>query len=296
MPMTSTLQRILEPLGVDDFVERYFQRRPLRIKGGPGKFDFLFRQSDFPLRLHRVEDIKAVFAQNRQQHIQPADIKRMLHAGATVCVNGLERAHPQLRSAARRIRSELNYAGQVTFRAYLSPPGHGFDMHFDARVATTLQIAGAKRWWFSSEPAVPFPVENSRRGARGPAQCKPPKLATLRSVLLRPGDVLCLPAGVWHCAKAKTASLALNMAFDHYRAGVFDSIVNVLERRLMQGAEWREPLPAVLRQNGKRLPDPVASVLRERIDALQLELSRLRDDEAALARAWRSAVRSRPRS
>ena len=39
MPMTSTLQRILAPLGVDDFVEQYFQRRPLRIKGEPGKFD-----------------------------------------------------------------------------------------------------------------------------------------------------------------------------------------------------------------------------------------------------------------
>ena len=158
MPMTSTLQRILSPLSVDDFIERYFQRRPLRIKGTAGKFDFLFSASEFPLRLERVEEIKAVFPKNRQQRIQPADIKRSMQKGATICVNGMERAHPKLRQAARLIRSELSYAGVVDFRAYLSPPGRGFDMHFDARVATTLQIAGTKRWWFSSEPAVAFPL------------------------------------------------------------------------------------------------------------------------------------------
>ena len=91
-------------------------------------------------------------------------------------------------------------------------------------------------------------------------------------------------------------SLALNMAFDHYGAGVFDSIVNVLERRLLEDVRWREPLPVARRGNGRHVPATSASALRERIDALQLELSKLRDDEGALARAWRTAVRSRPRS
>jgi ribosomal protein L16 Arg81 hydroxylase len=296
MPTTSTLQRILNPVSLDEFIEQWFQRRPLRVRGAQGKFDFLFAASDFPLRLDKVEEIKAVFPKNRQQRIDPVDIKLSMENGATICINGMERAHPKLRRAARLIRSELSYAGIVDFRAYLSPPGHGFDLHFDARVATTLQIAGTKRWWFSSEPAVRFPLENSSRSARSRAQYRIPKLSTLQSVLLRPGDVLCLPAGVWHCAKAKTMSLALNMAFDHYGAGVFDSIVSVLERRLMRDIRWREPLPVARRGNGRHIPVKSASVLRERIDALQLELSKLREDEAALERAWRTAVRSRPRS
>jgi len=292
MPTASALQRILAPLSVDDFVDKYFQRKPLKLTGKPGKFDFLFRESDFLANLDRVKHIRAVFPQNRQARIQPQEIADMMDAGATICVTGMERAYSKLRQAARRIRAELNYAGEVSFRAYLSPPGSGFDLHFDARVATTLQIAGTKRWWFSTEPAVPFPVYNSGREPSGLRRYKAPPLEKLRSVLLRPGDVLCLPAGVWHRAKGSTMSLALNMAFDHKGAGVFDSIVTMLQQRLTDDAGWREPLPVFA--NGKRqgLPEPVAGMLRKRIDALQAELQELRQDEAKLTRAWRMAVRA----
>lgn len=293
MARASALQRILHPMTIDEFAADYFQRRPLRIRGKPGKFDFLFRESDFELRLGRAKQIKAVFGELRQATIDARDIRHMLDAGATICVNGIERAHPKLLDVTRQVRAELGYAGTVSFRAYLSPPTRGFDLHFDARVATTLQIAGTKRWWYSDEPAVAFPLNNSGRIANGSAgDHKVPRLGALRSVLLRPGDVLCLPAGVWHCAKGTTKSLALNMAFDHYRAGAFDSIVNALEKRLMREAAWREPLPVAVRHKGKRAPPAVASAMRERIDALTRELAAMRDDEAALSRAWQRMLDS----
>ena len=288
----SALQRILHPLSVDDFVNGYFQRRPLKLSGPANKFDWLFREGDFPVNLDQVKHIRAVFPKNRQARIHPIDIEHMFEAGATICVTGMERAHPKLREAAELIRSELNYAGSVSFRAYLSPPESGFDLHFDARVATTLQIAGTKRWWFSNEPAVPFPAHNSGREPPGARKYKAPALKTLRTVLLRPGDVLCLPAGVWHCAEGKTTSLALNMAFDHSNGGVFDSIVNMLQNRLIEDPEWREPLPVAPHESGRRLPESVASVLRERIDLLCAELSAMRNDDAQLSRAWRLVVRS----
>jgi ribosomal protein L16 Arg81 hydroxylase len=205
----------------------------------------------------------------------------------------MERAHAKLREAAGRARTELNYAGDVSFRAYLSPPGSGFGLHFDARVATTLQISGRKRWWYSKTPEVPFPTCNS---ARGPVRYPPPALDTLQSVVLQPGDVLCLPAGVWHCAKAEgnNMSLALNMAFDHNGGGIFDSIVDMLQQRLTHDPQWREPFPVVPGEARSRIPAPVAAVLRERIDALQAELAALREDEAALTRAWHHALRPRP--
>jgi ribosomal protein L16 Arg81 hydroxylase len=292
MPAATALQRILAPLSVDEFAEKYFQQRPLKISGKSGKFEFLFREADFLLNLDRVKHIRAVFPKNRQARIQPNEIPDMLEAGATICVTGMERAHVKLRNAAERIRSELNYAGNVSFRAYLSPPGSGFDLHFDARIATTLQIAGTKRWWFSDQPAVPFPAHNSGREPKGVKRHKAPSPRTLRSVLLRPGDVLCLPAGVWHSAKGSTASLALNMAFDHNGGGVFDSIVTMLEQRLGKDAAWREPLPITPGGQTRRMPAAVAAMLRRHIGALRAELVALEQDEAELTRAWRSAVRS----
>ena len=291
MPVASTLQRILEPLDVEAFAETYFQKRPIKVAGRPDKFEFLFRESEFLLNLDRVKHIRAVFPKNRQAHIQPAEIPDMLDAGATICVTGMERAHAKLRNAARRIRSELKYAGEVSFRAYLSPPGSGFDLHFDARVATTLQIAGTKRWWYSNEPAVAFPTHNSGREPQGARRHRAPPLASLRSVLLRPGDVLCLPAGVWHAAKGSTASLALNMAFDHKDAGAFDSIVTMLRERLSSDPGWRQPLPVSAGTNGRQMPPGVAATLRGRIAALRSELAVLEADERALTRAWRSALR-----
>jgi ribosomal protein L16 Arg81 hydroxylase len=292
---TTPLQRMLDPLTVDDFVGRYFEKRPLLIRGDPKKFDFLFRQREFQFNLDRVDYVRAIFPRNRHARIQPADIKHMVEAGATICVNGMEMAHPKLLKAARLVRSELNYCGNVGFRAYLSPAGSGFDLHYDARVTTTLQIAGSKRWWFSKDPAVPFPMHNSGRGPSIPRNgFKAPPDRKLESVVLRAGDVLCLPAGVWHKAKATTSCLALNMALDHYGAGIFDSIVGMLGQRLKQDAAWRQPLPSAPHHARNRVPQSIAGVLRERIDALQLELSAIRENEAELHRVWQMAVRSPP--
>jgi hypothetical protein len=123
---------------------------------------------------------------------------------------------------------------------------------------------------------------------------KVPQLKALRSVLLRPGDLLCLPAGVWHAAKAETTSLALNMAFDHCGAAVLDSIMGMLRDRLMSHAVWREPLPAVIDASGRTLPRAIKSVLTGRIADLERELAQLRGDEAALRSAWRAAVQAKP--
>jgi ribosomal protein L16 Arg81 hydroxylase len=292
MARRSPLQRILEPLTIEGFVDKYFEKRPLLIRGKPGKFDFLFQQREFLVSLDRAEYLRAVFPQNRSARIRPADIKHMVEAGATICVNGMEMAHPKLLRGARLVRSELNYSGDVSFRAYLSPPQAGFDLHFDARVTTTLQIAGSKRWWFSKEPAITFPMHNSGRDPSGsPLPYKVPRQKDLDTVVLHPGDVLCLPAGVWHQAKATTSCLALNMALDHNGAGIFDSIVGMLAHRLKQDPAWRRPLPAAPNHRRNRVPETVAGALRERIDALQMELSGLRDNDLELFRAWQLATR-----
>src|SRR5215207_4430233 len=152
MPKTRALERILNPFTLDEFVGKYFQRRALLVPGRRDKFAFLFSQDDFARNLDQVTHIRAVFPQLRQAAVAPADIEHMYEAGATICVTGMEKAHAKLAKFAERVRSELNYAGNVSFRAYLSPPGSGFDLHFDARIATTLQISGKKRWWYSAKP------------------------------------------------------------------------------------------------------------------------------------------------
>jgi hypothetical protein len=82
------------------------------------------------------------------------------------------------------------------------------------------------------------------------------------------------------------------MAFDHNGGGVFDSIVTMLQDRLGDDAGWREPLPVTLGDDGRRMPAAVATVLRNRIAALQAQLVALETNEAELTRAWRATLRS----
>ena len=87
-------------------------------------------------------------------------------------------------------------------------------------------------------------------------------------------------------------SLALNLAFDHGRAGVFDVLVEALYEKLQDDPAWRKPLPSIAGVNGKKLPPEVAAILRERLQSLQLSLAEMQHDNAALRRAWVKSVNS----
>src|SRR5580693_1712345 len=132
------LQRLLRPVPIRRFAEHYFNREPLFIRGTKDKYGFLFKPDEVYARLRDVIDIHAIFPGYWKTTIAPAAISEMLGAGATICITGLERAHPKLARSATQVRRELGFFGEVSFRAYLSPPGGGVDIHYDARVATTL--------------------------------------------------------------------------------------------------------------------------------------------------------------
>jgi ribosomal protein L16 Arg81 hydroxylase len=284
---SNMLASILRPVQIKTFLDEYFGKKPLLVRGAPGKFDSLMKPRDFIYRLDRVPEIRCVFDQLRQATIGPADIREMFEAGATICVTGIDCAHRSLRIAGRKIRKEIGYAGRVDFRAYLSPPGSGFDFHYDARVATTLQFEGTKTWWYSEEPDLPLPIENSSRADMTAIRLAVSKIK-LRRVTLRPGDLLCLPPGVWHKARAGTGgSFALNMAFNHVGATVLDVILEELRASLSSEPGCREPF---FTGPPEDLMKPVHGHVHECIDALQRVLPGLRGT-LALRKLEQSAMR-----
>jgi ribosomal protein L16 Arg81 hydroxylase len=237
----STLEEVLSPISIKTFLWEYFGKRPLLIRGTPRKFNTLLKPQDFIRNLDRVTEIRCVFGELRQATIGPGDLREMFEAGATICVTGIDRAHPSLSRAARRIESEIGYAGCVDFRAYLSPPRKGFDIHYDARVATTLQLDGTKTWWYSREPHTLFPMDNSSRTDM-PAIRRAVSKVRLHKVTLHPGDLLCIPPGVWHKARAGSyGSLALNLAFNHTNGSVLDVMLQQLRELLSHERACREP-------------------------------------------------------
>jgi ribosomal protein L16 Arg81 hydroxylase len=278
----SLIARLLAPITVAQFKTKYLNQRALYVRGKPTKFDFLFTRDDFSKGLDRVTDIRAVFKEFRQAFIRPTDMKDMIRAGATICVTGMEKGHEALKAAATQIREELGYPGSIDFRAYISPPGKGFEIHYDNRVATTLQIHGEKRWWFTETSPVPFPAQTS---TELPAdQLRPPSLKKMRTVVLKPGDFLSLPPGAWHRAEAQSTSLSLNLAMNANGMTVLDAVMRAVRPRLAGDVAWRTPLACA---STDALPDEIASDLRARIAKLSEELSRLGNDPKALEQVWR---------
>jgi ribosomal protein L16 Arg81 hydroxylase len=296
-----TLETMLHPVTRETFLREYWELRPLHIPGHPGKFRDFFDVQKFREVAIAGCSLLACFEGETGQRMVPVEasqVEASLESGATLCLSGLEGVGEAFSRLAAALKTGLGYTGTVSLRSYFSADGHGFNTHFDARVATTLQIEGRKRWRFSKTPGIRFPRHNAVPAAGGgfryarsldietlPWEHFPsPDPGTFEEVLLEPGDVLCLPAGTWHQARAEGRSLAINVAFEH--CGMVDFLATALHPMLSARPEWRRPLP--IPSAGKpvsgEMPREVQRFLRARLEELRSLVDKLSPED--LADAW----------
>jgi ribosomal protein L16 Arg81 hydroxylase len=211
----------------------------------------------------------------------------------------------KLYAYARAVKLQLGYLGNLRFNCYLSPDGSGADTHFDARVSTTIQIEGNKRWRFSKCPAVAWPLSNAQVDSDGCPVWMAPWAGyedwerlwpvheeSFMEVILEPGDVLCLPAGTWHNAKAIGRSLALNLAFSPVQ--FFSVLTRIVETEFMRRAQWRGGPPPIVATEARTdtLPRELESYLADRLQELRDFLNTLDLTEPRLLRVWQDLMRS----
>jgi hypothetical protein len=318
------LQALLAPVTPDTFVREHWGRKPLLVKGFRGKYEGFFDRAAFDRALATPGPEGFLQASYDKKNAAPAlgasgpaadlaapafgvspDQARALHAnGATLCASQMELRVPVLARFAAAIKRQLGYIGKVGFNAYLSPAAVGFNWHFDARIASTLQIEGTKRWRFSNAPAIAWPRANgvlrtdgsgrysdARAGAEPWERIAPLDLNDASEVVLEPGDLLVLPAGTWHDAcGGDDGSLALNLSFTPV---AYTAILgNLLDAALRADPEWRGPAPVLAREGG--LPgevDPSAlEAIAKQLTRAAETLRTLAADGAPLVRMWTSAV------
>jgi ribosomal protein L16 Arg81 hydroxylase len=329
------LEALLSPITPETFVHEYWAKKPLFVKGFPDKYKGLFSSDTFIRALAAPgpapdDFLRASFDKKtgtRSASKSPDDWASvafkanvdqavpLFKAGATLCVTQMETRVPSLTPLLSAIKRQLGYPGKVCFNAYLSPPGAGFNWHFDGRVASTLQIEGTKRWRFSHRPAAPWPRSNGALRADGTGQYTDPLVQQLEAmgfwqagkedpglpfdekdtteVLLEPGDLLILPAGVWHDACGGSAgSLALNLSFT---AVSYTLVVrNLLDTLLTSDPGWRGPAPVLPLPGGapgEVDPAGVAAVAAQ-LTAAAEALRSLAGDSAAVVRLWGSLVQN----
>jgi hypothetical protein len=301
------LQELVSPISCEEFVNSYFSRASLYAKGPPQKFDHIFSWGKLKqalLRGQKVTDsrynITASFTGGEDSGNPRGMIKaqhdkviELLNAGATVCITNIHMADPFLARWAQAIRAQLNFTGTVGVNCYVSPDASGLPMHYDKRVATTIQIAGKKLWKFSTEPAKAWPNTNEvYEGGRGQENVgKLPVDLKFREVELNPGDLLCLPAGTWHAARGVGFSLALNLYFAP--RSLLDQFMPLLQDFAVSNEHWRGGPPATVEKIHGNMPKAVSAYLRERLDEFhKMALEVINQD--ALTMPWLKSLTDSP--
>ncbi|MEX2499833.1 MAG: cupin domain-containing protein [Wenzhouxiangellaceae bacterium] len=279
---------------------------PLSVPGTPLKFNNTFSWEALSESLLAGKElqnpeymIRAVFTQGeasgssrRMIAAYYDQLAELLQSGATICITNIHLADQYLREWAGAIRSQMRFTGNVGVNCYISPDGSGFPIHYDGRVATTLQIAGSKRWTFSTETAKRWPAHNAayRNGrveANGvePGNAgKPPADMTFKEVTLNPGDLLSLPAGTWHSARAVDHSLALNLYFEP--RNFLDDLIPLLRDFTTADSNWISGPPVTVETLDGPIPETVSAYIRKRLDEFNKAARNLSEDPDVLAESW----------
>ena len=280
-----------------DFLLDYWGKKPLFVKAARNdKFARLFDMDRFRRAVKNETSVElrgSLDSGASYFSARGADVDTLLKGGATLCADHLETVDQGLRACRDAVARELRYPGLIDFRAYVSPDGGGFDTHFDQRIATVLQIAGQKRWRFSRQPAVDYPeyqaVPDGKGGVKHGMNATPdmvraadfaqPVESEFLEVVLQPGDLLCLPAGTWHKAKAMGWSLALNLAFAPVR--VRDVVWRILSQHLALDAVWRQGIVPALADDSDVRPGEPGDTLGHHIRRLRALIEELERSDAA---------------
>jgi ribosomal protein L16 Arg81 hydroxylase len=209
---TLLLEDLISPLEPARFFDEHWERKRLYVeRGDPGFYRRLFTLDDVDRALHVArscpEDaLSLAYPQSSgKERVQlPAarisreQIYRAYSEGATVRLGGVDRFWPPL--ALFRAALSERLSAEISINFYLTPPSsQGYVAHFDYQDAFILQLHGSKRWHLG-EPMYELPgyalQHVSGKIPRQTLANTSPHLS--ENVLLRAGDLLYLPRGVYH--------------------------------------------------------------------------------------------------
>ena len=234
---------LLGGVSVDEFTASIQDRRHHHARGAFPAADTLISLKDVDHMLGSPATSPAevdVIVDGRLRHtdevvsapggVNAAHISDMYDSGASVRLSNVHRRLESCRRLARRLSAALQ--AEVGANVYLTPPGQpGFEPHFDDHDIYVVQVNGTKHWdiFDSYTDAVALPRRGEVFDAR---RHRPGRLAD--RLTLRAGDVLYVPRGVMHAARAG-ADGSLHVTFS-----VPPLTWGALLRRALEHAEFTE--------------------------------------------------------
>jgi ribosomal protein L16 Arg81 hydroxylase len=205
----SLLTQLLQPVGLDAFFSRYYERDALVIhREQPGYYDGLLSLqtldelisgialgSDELIVVNHSRNIEPEDYQREDESVDTVRVHRLFDEGATITLRQLQRRVPALAKLCDGVARQLSCACQTNL--YFTPANaQGLETHHDTHDVFILQLTGSKRWR-TYPPAVPLPLPGQRYYWK-----TPPAGVAVAAFTLHPGDLLYCPRGTPHDAQS----------------------------------------------------------------------------------------------
>jgi ribosomal protein L16 Arg81 hydroxylase len=201
-------------------------------------------------------------------------------SGDTLIVNSLDACDAKIKAMADRLNSIFEQRVQVN-AYYSSAAVPGFGVHYDTHNIFVVQAKGSKKWLLGSEPMV-MPLPSMPSSAE-----MPPSRTELTELVLREGDVLYIPRGLWHEAVSEDGgSLHLSfgvhcVTYRDYLLYLVDEMSDVEQvREIIMGNHSSRPMR--FDESTVALADEIARRLRspKRFEEFMRSVQRSREGES----------------
>ncbi len=248
------LPSLVAPITPQAFRARYWQKRPLFVRGTPARLAHLgelFPGLDVDWILRHADLAKTVAMSRPSEHDRAPDTLRSEDPRALsfIAAQGGQlyiscSSIPGVRAWIESLSRDLgrcSHSGQADVYA---TTGGGLYWHYDKSDNFTIQLSGSKEWRYAVHDPVSAPIHNRAtteipyEPEHDPTAMPPGILERSRRVVLRPGDMLYMPRGFWHATSSTGRSLSFNLNL--HCAPWVDLVLDAVRTQLLQSPAWRQ--------------------------------------------------------
>jgi 50S ribosomal protein L16 3-hydroxylase len=134
-----------------------------------------------------------------------ADTRALFARGKSMVIRRCERHSDALARLSNEFASAMGGVAHV--QIFVTPGGQrGFGWHYDIEEVFILQTVGRKQYWFRPNTVLP----REQLPSMNFAACRE-ETSVFMTATLHAGDLLYLPSGMWHTAKAEVDAMHLSV-------------------------------------------------------------------------------------